>query len=443
MADAEVRVVMGDAAVGTLAVDLAGNWRFTYDSAWMGNGFPLAPCLPFDTPCDGNVVRHFFANMLPENDRALEHLVQALQILRTNTFGLLLAIRHDLSGALRLKVQDERSVETRFRPITNQEIADRLDHPIDNPIDIWDNRPRLSLAGVQDKINVLELDGQWGLGDGNLCSTHILKFDRTDLLANPRHLVLNEYFSMELGRRLGFAVAEVALLKFGSHRALAVRRFDRRLDFLDGKPVVLRRHLVDGCQALGLPVAYKYERPFGDGRDVADFREGVSIKKLATLSGHCQVPQEAVLNLLDWVVFNLLIGNTDSHGKNYSYFVSRKGLVPTPWYDLLNVKLYQDDVNTHLAMAVGDVFEWDDIRAFQLLTLASDIGIPVHVLTDRIKTIGLALMDEVSSVANGVELDKAEKGFADRFVGDICGRCQHLAEVADQVPAMERLCETM
>jgi hypothetical protein len=36
----------------------------------------------------------------------------------------------------------------------------------------------------------------------------------------------------------------------------------------------------DGCQALGLAPAFKYERPYGEGRDVQHLREGASLPRL-------------------------------------------------------------------------------------------------------------------------------------------------------------------
>jgi serine/threonine-protein kinase HipA len=34
--------------------------------------------------------------------------------------------------------------------------------------------------------------------------------------------------------------------------------------------------------------------------------------------------------MLQWLLFNLCVNNHDAHGKNYSFFVSKAGLMPTP-----------------------------------------------------------------------------------------------------------------
>ena len=105
----------------------------------------------------------------------------------------------------------------------------------------WD----VSVAGVQDKLNVfIDNAGNLGFGDGSLCSTHILKFEKK----NCPNLVLNEFFCMTLSTAIGLPTAEVAFRRFGSHPALIVKRFDRKYVSDDSK--VLRRHVIDGCQAL-------------------------------------------------------------------------------------------------------------------------------------------------------------------------------------------------
>jgi len=58
---------------------------------------------------------------------------------------------------------------------------------------------------------------------------------------------------------------------------------------------------------------------------VAHIREGASFKKLFKSTKLCTVPAIARLELLNWAMFNLVIGNSDAHGKNFSFFVDRQG----------------------------------------------------------------------------------------------------------------------
>ena len=49
-------------------------------------------------------------------------------------------------------------------------------------------------------------------------------------------------------------------------------------------------------------------------------------------------PLKYKIQLLDWMILNLLIGNSDGHGKNISFMRSPNGFVVAPWYDLLNIR---------------------------------------------------------------------------------------------------------
>ena len=60
--------------------------------------------------------------------------------------------------------------------------------------------------------------------------------------------------------RISCAVGDMALARTEG----SVDRFDRAQD----QAGIRRLHVNDGCQALGLAVAMKYERAYGDGRDL-------------------------------------------------------------------------------------------------------------------------------------------------------------------------------
>jgi len=73
--------------------------------------------------------------------------------------------------------------------------------------------------------------------------------------------------------------------------------------------------------------------------------------------------------LINWQLFNLLISNYDSHGKNVSFFYGANESIFTPTYDLVNVAMFGQFKHT-LAMAMGDEFEPDSINAYQLADFA-------------------------------------------------------------------------
>ncbi|MFX5554994.1 HipA domain-containing protein, partial [Acinetobacter baumannii] len=79
----------------------------------------------------------------------------------------------------------------------------------------------------------------------------------------------------------------------------------------------------------------------------------------------------AKLAFLRWLIFQVLIGNTDAHAKNLSFFSDANRLVLAPAYDMVSgLALIDAQVADQLAMAVGDNFDPRTIRAFDWALMA-------------------------------------------------------------------------
>jgi serine/threonine-protein kinase HipA len=204
------------------------------------------------------------------------------------------------------------------------------------------------------------------LADGKgVASTHLLKPEPFNAAAPC--MVANEHYCMTLARRVGLPVAPVELRRLPSP-VLQIARFDR----VRSGNQVRRLHIVDASQALDLPVSYKYERNFGAGRDVEMIREGVSFEKLFSLPMMSRGP--ARRTILQWAIFQFLIGNSDAHGKNISFFCTRYGLEPTPFYDLVSVLQY-DGFLHDIAMGIGDVFDYAKVTPYAWADLIQCSGV--------------------------------------------------------------------
>lgn len=404
-----------------------------YTPEWEASprAFALSPALPLGRRHVGAVVSNFFENCLPEGE-ALSELVRYVRTDRSNILALAYALRDDLPGAIRLRLphrEEDRKAKREepvralegpnvFRPITDEEMLDRLRGFA--PMSVWDNRFRLSVAGVQRKLTVMRRDGAWGLADGpDWASTHILKFASEDM---PM-LVLNEYLTMRLAALSGFPTAKVRMVGIGGPegvRALEVERFDRLWRPDRGREgTVLRTHVIDACQATGLSVARKYEQPYGSGRDVAHIRDGVSWPLVTDLVASAEDPQRFLVFLWSAFVFNLIVGNSDAHGKNWSFFVTAKGLRPTPLYDLVNVAVLRDtlapQLDTRLAMAVGDAFERDRVRVEDWILLSIDCNFSlerIHECLCRVTGKVAGALDAVDKEVEALSLRDDEVKFA-------------------------------
>jgi serine/threonine-protein kinase HipA len=111
---------------------------------------------------------------------------------------------------------------------------------------------------------------------------------------------------------LGLAAASVSILRVPDP-ILVVERFDRARE----AERVRRLHIIDGCQALDLPVAYKYERNFGSGRDVRDIREGVSFGRLFSVAQY--TVEKAWLTGMNsvWSKYSRTTGRNSRHVRTF------------------------------------------------------------------------------------------------------------------------------
>lgn len=361
------------------------HWGLSYAEPWVADAqsYPLSPALPLVRPAADYAsasIRRFIEHLLPEG-RALDVAVAYNGLAKTNIFGLIWALGAETAGALRFTGEANPAppkAEPVLREIPLQELDQRIAEREHVPLTVWDGKVRMSVAGLQDKLLVyldrpLRDGGRLFLVNGQrLASTHILKPD-TGNQQTP-HLAVNEHFCMSLARRMGLPAAEVCLLRT-PRPVLVVRRFDREVQHLGGEPRVHRRHIIDACQACDLPVAYKYERNLGSADAVRHIRDGVSFERLFRCADLTANKAAARLTLLRWALFQFLIGNSDAHGKNFSFFVRPGGLLePTPWYDLVSVLQY-GGFNTELAMAYGDVFSHAEVTPFALADFAARCGV--------------------------------------------------------------------
>ncbi len=288
-----------------LPVGTETEFSFIYEDEWKHTGFPISPHIPFDDQASPRSIENYLRNLLPEGE-AFEEMIQNTTISKSNTFGLIRKLGAETSGALYFRVPDSEPQETSFRPVPDDELIERLERNL-APLVYWDGKVRLSVAGVQNKLNLLKRGDEWGFGEGKLSSNYILKFES----GKAPCIAVNEFFCMTLAKLAGLDVANVELTRTGKTRTLIIERFDRA--YIEARDVVQRKHVIDGCQATDLPPGYKYERQNGDEGDGVYMRDGVSFPRLLKIKTIDTVTTN--LKLTQWMLYNLATLNYDAHGK--------------------------------------------------------------------------------------------------------------------------------
>ena len=436
--------------VATLGYEpLNDRWTLDYEHDWVSTpgAFPLSPPLPLEPPARGYVagaVKRFVENLLPEG-RALDISATTYHVSKSNIFALINALGTETTGAFRFWRSDQVPPSIVVRPlreVTRQELNQRLNDRDAIPLAVWDGKVRMSIAGVQDKVMVyldrpIEDGGRMFLVEPPLASTHILKPDPARQVTP--HLVVNEHYCMSLARRMKLPAAEVSIYRT-PRPVLVVRRFDRVVmqGVAEGAahgakgPTVQRLHIIDACQASDLPESYKYERNLGSGEHVRNIREGVSFEMLFERVEQTVNKAVARITLLRWALFQFLTGNSDAHGKNFSFFVRREGLDPAPWYDLISVVQYPG-IDHELAMAWGDAFSLDEVGAFQLADFAQRCGVDRNLLKREAARLAKLAVEHAPTQAQADDyIDDGERAFAGQLRDFIVGQATRLTMLAGE-----------
>jgi serine/threonine-protein kinase HipA len=414
-------------------------WSLDYEPDWVQtpDGFPLSPVLPFAPPAAGyatGAVKRFVENLLPEG-RALDITATTYRVSKSNIFALINALGTETTGAFRFWREGEAPPSIAAAPpreVGRDELNQRIGERDAIPLAVWDGKVHMSIAGVQDKLMVyldqpLQSGGRMFLVEPPLASTHILKPDPGR--AVTPHLVVNEHFCMSLARRMGLPVADVSIYRT-PRPVLVVGRFDRLVSEGAAGPIVQRLHIIDACQAADLPATYKYERNFGSGEMVRNIREGVSFEVLFDRVEQTVNKAAARLTLLRWALFQFLIGNSDAHGKNFSFFVRRHGLEPAPWYDLVSVVQYPG-IDHEIAMAYGDAFTFGEVGAFQLADFAKRCKVDRRLLKREATRLAKLAVEHAKVQAHADDYADDERAFAGGLRDFVMGQAAKLSALAN------------
>lgn len=379
-------------AVGQLSIDHSGEMRFVYSRDWLEDGTapPLSVSLPKQAePFSRRQARPFFEGLLPEESQR-EIIAAALGVSKGNEFRLLERLGGEVAGALVLWPEGETPPDPGrggpAAPLSETDLVAVLDRLPRRPMLAGESDLRLSLAGAQSKLPVVLVDGGIALPTPGQPTTHILKppIDRFEATTE------NEAFAMRLAARMGLDVAPVEPRRVADRPFLLVERYDRE-QLPGGK--VCRLHQEDFCQALGVFPERKYASEGGPG-----FRQCFELVRRA-----CTRPGIEALKLLDAAIFQVLVGNADAHGKNYSLLHKDGAVVLAPLYDLLGTIAYPD-LSPTFAMKIARRGTLSEIGRGDWDRFARDIRLSAPFTRRRVGEMAVSGMASAGDVAEELAL---------------------------------------
>jgi serine/threonine-protein kinase HipA len=397
-----LKVYLNGERVGVLDVDDNGLLEFCYAHEWTSrsDAVPLSRTLPLQSePFRGKHARPFFAGILPD-EGPRQQIAAILGISERNDFAMLERIGGECAGAVSLLPEDAPSPtvgESRVRELSERELEDIVTELPRRPLMAGSKGLRLSLAGSQPKLPVLIRETTIALPLGNTPSTHIIKPEPERFPG----LVANEALCMMLARAIGLNVPPVTVLPVGNRPCIVVQRYDRSIE---ANGSVTRVHQEDFCQALGFPPERKYQQEGGPLlRDcIGLLREWSTVAALD------------IRDFVDGLIFNVLIGNADAHGKNYSILYCNSERRLAPLYDLVCTMAWSELSKTP-AMKIGKSESIETITPAHWQKMAQESRLGWPMLRERIvdlcgKTIAALQSKKVLASANDPAMSERVAG---------------------------------
>lgn len=395
MKNYKLNVYLNQTLTGQLSTDAYGDMEFLYEQHYVENkqNQALSQSLPLQTQAyDAKQCRPFFSGILPEAHLRTS-IARHLGISEHNDFALLSAIGGECAGAVSLLPAPAAPSDLKpdYRIINDHAVSSILQAMVQRPMFAGEDGIRLSLAGAQDKLAIALIDGHIAIPLNGAPSTHILKPVNRDFPS----LIENECFCLNLARKIGLNAVEASMHEQDGIPYLLVKRYDR-IETANG---IARLHQEDFCQAMGISPEMKYQREGGPTmNDCFQLTRRVS-----------SLPVIDIKALLQGILFNLIIGNNDAHGKNFSLLYQGQQTRLAPFYDMISTICYPN-LATKMAMKVGSKYDFDGLFPRHIVQMAEEAKLSVALVRkETISMLGKIYTHITDSSFTSTILQRADK----------------------------------
>jgi serine/threonine-protein kinase HipA len=137
-----------------------------------------------------------------------------------------------------------------------------------------------------------------------------------------------------------------------------------------------------------------------------------------------------------WLDFQHLIGNSDAHGKNLSFFVDRNGMRVAPAYDMVSILIY-DRYEHQAAMAIGDQFDMTRTTAFDWADFAVQCRLNRQVVASEMRRLCRPVKAQTPQLAQAPLYLDDEREVVQRLARSIDAQCARLDALAAQIPKVD------
>lgn len=326
-------VTYKDQVIGILEETPIGGTNFTYSDQWDKN--PIACTLTKKDIEWKDGLHPFFQNLCPEG-WLREEKRKFGKLDSQDDLGFILRFGKDCIGAVGIM------------PVSETEIDLEQNGAIVGSI-----KSNKTISGAQEKLLVYQDRDKFYPSQNNDPATYIAKFDSNSY----PDLVRNEYKCLMLAKAV---IGKDKVTDFSSNilddrSTLIVKRFDR-----DGN---IKFQMEEFAQILNKSSREKYDSSY----------EAIGSRILQ----HSVSPEIDLLLYFKQIIFNIIIGNTDAHLKNFALLETKNGMRLSPAYDLVNTMLYsKQGHDSTLALALGEKkLQWSVVNRKILSDFGKNIGL--------------------------------------------------------------------
>ena len=146
-------------------------------------------------------------------------------------------------------------------------------------------------------------------------------------------------------------------------------------------------------------------------------KKNVSVKERAN----------ALLLFIDWIAFNLIIGNNDSHSKNISLLLVNRKLTLAPFYDLLSTGIYPR-LNNEFSFVIGERTKFSTIGKKQFLDLDKKLGLKDGTFEEHLSAMSAKLKLHKDALVSEMEMNFSKNTMAGRISSLIDKRIKSLKQ---------------
>lgn len=399
--DYQVRIEINGAMVHAGSII---NGQFIYDSQYADSpsAAPVSISLPIqNTPFTEEQTKRYFDGLLPEGF-SRKCVAEWMHVSESDYLSILAGLGRECIGAIQI-IGDEPVQKSEYKKLSLEEVRSLAAEGATRSARLV-TESHLSLTGASGKVGLYydRNADAWYQPLGTAPSTHIVKQSHVRL----RAIVINELLCMKTAEKCGISVPECLLIDTGGTDdgsiLFASKRYDREFSgecvSCCDLPVPKRLHQEDFAQIMGLDSSEKYEH------DGCSYISGM----FDVLKKYSAAPLEDRIRLWDILMYDLLIGNTDNHLKNFSMVYSSLFTTPrlAPAYDMVSTTAYESGTR-HLSLRIGGAETLDEISEQSLKYAAHQVGIGENMAMERF----YGLQSKFENCLRETSLELTDRGF--------------------------------